>query len=65
MDLDNPSQGVAGAPSQVPQKGPILSRNDQKWESLKKEIHRVYMAENMTLPHTMLRIEAAHSFKAS
>lgn len=52
-------------PPQEPQKGAVLLRNDQKWESLKQEIWRVYMTENNTLPQTMLKIEQAHGFKAS
>jgi len=52
-------------PLQGSQKGPVLSRNDQKWESLKQAIQRVYMEEKNTLPQTMLKIEQAHGFKAS
>jgi hypothetical protein len=65
MDLDIPGQEQDRAAPQNPQKGSVLSRNDQKWESLKQEIRAVYMTENNTLPQTMLRIEEAHDFKAS
>ncbi|KAE9378380.1 hypothetical protein N431DRAFT_541859 [Stipitochalara longipes BDJ] len=67
FDIAGPEQALAPPqkPQQKPQKGPILSRNDRKWESLKQEIQRVYMTENRTLPQTMLKIEQAHGFKAS
>jgi len=48
-----------------PGKGPVLSRNDERWESLKQEIQRVYLEESNTLPQTMLKIEQADDFKAS
>jgi hypothetical protein len=65
MDLDIPGREEAMDPLQEPQKGAVLSRNDQKWESLKQEIWTVYMMEKNTLPQTMLEIEQAHNFKAS
>jgi hypothetical protein len=65
MDLDIPGQEQARAPAQNPQKGSVLLRNDQKWESLKQEIRAVYVTKNNTLPQTMLWFEEAHDFKAS
>jgi hypothetical protein len=50
--------------SQPPQKGPRLSRNDAKWDSLKAAIHQIYMIENKALPEAMQLIEERHSFKA-
>jgi hypothetical protein len=51
--------------SQEPQNGPALLRNDQKWESLREEIHTIYMIQMTPLPKTMLLIEERHGFKAS
>jgi len=65
MDLDIPGREDATDPPREPQKGAVLSRNDQKWETLKQEIWTVYMMEKHTLPQTMLKIEQAHNFKAS
>jgi hypothetical protein len=65
MDLDIPGREEAMDPPREPQKGTVLSRNDQKWEALKQEIWTVYMMEKITLPQTMLKIEQAHNFKAS
>jgi hypothetical protein len=65
IDLDIPGREEAMDPPQEPQKGAVLSRNDQKWESLKQEIWTVYMMKKNTLPQTMLKIERAHKFKAS
>jgi hypothetical protein len=65
MDLDIPGREEVMDPPRKPQKGTVLSRNDQKWESLKQEIWTVYMMEKNTLPQTMLKIEHAHNFKAS
>ncbi|CZR60770.1 uncharacterized protein PAC_10666 [Phialocephala subalpina] len=47
------------------QKGKTRPRNDAKWESLKDEIFRIYMAEDNTLSVTMLLIEQMHNFKRS
>jgi hypothetical protein len=65
MEFNLSGQMHSMAPPQKPRKGLVLSRNDQKWESLKDEIQRVYMKENNTLPRTMLQIEQTHGFKAS
>jgi hypothetical protein len=65
MEFNISGQINSMAPPQKPRKGLVLSRNDQKWESLKDEIQRVNMNENNTLPRTMLQIEQAHGFKAS
>jgi Clr5 domain len=68
LDLDSPEEmehAGYGIPSQSGQKGPRLSRNDEKWESLRYEVHELYMIENNSLPTTMLLIEKKHGFKAS
>jgi hypothetical protein len=65
MDHDGQEQVKHGNSFWVAQKGPRLSRNDQKWESLRQEIHRLYMTEKNTLPKTMLIIEEKYCFKAS
>jgi hypothetical protein len=59
------SQDEGQTVSRGPGKGPRLSRNDQKWETLREDIRRIYMTANNTLPNTMLMIEETHSFKAS
>jgi hypothetical protein len=46
-------------------KGPLLARNDEKWNSLKPDIHRIYITESKTLPVTMTEIEKMHGFKGS
>ncbi len=51
--------------SQAPHKGPTLLRNDQRWESMREEIHTIYMIQKIPLPKTMLLIEERHGFKAS
>jgi hypothetical protein len=63
MDFDPEIEGQTQLDSQ-PQKGPRLSRNDAKWDSLKDAIHQIYMIEGKTLPETMQLIEERHSFKA-
>jgi hypothetical protein len=65
MDLDISSLDHDEPHPQPSQKGSVLSRNDQKWESLKQDIHKVYMSENNTLSQTMVRIEEGFGFKAS
>jgi Clr5 domain len=65
MDLDISGRDHDETPPQRSQKGSVLSRNDQKWESLKQDIHKVYMSENTTLSQTMIRIEEGFGFKAS
>jgi len=49
---------------QHPPKISVLDRNNQRWESLKEEIRRTYIAEDNTLPTTMKTIELEHSFTA-
>jgi hypothetical protein len=41
-----------------------LTRNGQKWSSLKDEIQRIYKVEGETLATTMRTIEESHGFKA-
>jgi hypothetical protein len=64
MDLGLVNEEQVLPDSQPLQKGPRLSRNDAKWDSLKAAIHQSYMIENKTLPETMQLIEERHSFKA-
>jgi hypothetical protein len=42
----------------------LKTRNDQKWETRKDEIRRVYMDMDHTLRETMKIIEASHHFTA-
>ncbi len=65
MDLEISSLDHVETHPQPSLKGSVLSRNDQKWESLKQDIHKVYMSENNTLSQTMVRIEEGFGFKAS
>jgi hypothetical protein len=65
MDAHVPLQTEHSIPPQDIQKGPILSRNDQKWESLRQHIYKFYITENNTLSKTMLMTEEQHDFKAS
>lgn len=39
-------------------------QNDQKWDSLKEEIYRLYMSEENTLQNTMRAVLEQHGFKA-
>jgi hypothetical protein len=68
LDLDIPEameHAEYGIPSHASHKGPRLSRNNEKWESLRHEVHELYMIENNSLPTTMLLMEKKHGFKAS
>jgi hypothetical protein len=65
MDTHVPLQTEHSIPPQAIQKGPLLSRNDQKWESLREHIYKIYITENNTLSKTMLMTEEQHDFKAS
>jgi hypothetical protein len=65
MDLELSAQPEHGMPAQTTQKGVQLAFNDRNWESLRKDIHTIYMTENNTLPQTMTIIEEKHNFKAS
>jgi hypothetical protein len=47
------------------EKGPCLLRNNKIWDSMKDDIHRVYLTEKETLAETMVKIEAIHGFSAS
>lgn len=40
------------------------SKNGEKWNTLKEEIHRLYVLEKNTLPTTVEIIEKNHGFKA-
>ena len=51
------------------QPGPVTktsrrARNDQKWNSLKDVIYRIYIIDNFTLQNTKRVIEDKHGFKA-
>jgi hypothetical protein len=39
-------------------------QNDQKWDSIKEEIYRIYMTEENTLQNTMSAIAGQYGFKA-
>ncbi|TVY33465.1 hypothetical protein LOCC1_G007635 [Lachnellula occidentalis] len=62
---DQRQQAQLTIKTEVPAKSSRLIKNDQKWNSLKEEIRRIYMAEDKTLPVTMNTIEVKHGFKAS
>jgi hypothetical protein len=57
-------EGHASIASGRPSKSSRLARNDQKWDSLKDEIRRIYRGEGKTLATTMRTIEAKYGFKA-
>jgi hypothetical protein len=65
MDVDIPEQKEHESSSQNPQNRVVLSRNDEKWESLRGEMYRIYMTETTTLSKTRLMIEEQHGFTAS
>jgi hypothetical protein len=60
----NPQRIQSSAKAQQPSKSSYLTTNNQKWNVLKSEIQRVYIAEDETLPMTMDTIEQSHGFKA-
>jgi hypothetical protein len=60
MEHERPASVV----SEQPSKSPRLTRNYQKWGSLKDEIQRIYKLEGETLATTMRTIEESHGFKA-
>jgi hypothetical protein len=60
MEQERPASVV----SEQPSKSSRLTRNDQKWGSLKDEIHRIYKVEGETLATTMRMIEESYGFKA-
>jgi hypothetical protein len=39
-------------------------RNDQKWDSLKEEIHHLYMTKDNTLHNTIRAVVDQHGFMA-
>jgi hypothetical protein len=49
--------------SQPAAKVSALERNNQEWESLKREIYRIYIKQNNTLKITMSEIEERFRFK--
>jgi hypothetical protein len=61
MDKDQEENWIS---SHAPRKVVVLSRNDQRWESLREDIRRIYMIENNTLAKTMEMIEEKYRFKA-
>ncbi len=42
-----------------------LSQNAEKWESLRDEIHYLYIVENKSLAQTMQEISKKHEFAAA
>jgi hypothetical protein len=46
------------------EKIPRRSMKQQKWESLRHEIHRMHVLENNTLKNTMQTMEEKHNFNA-
>jgi hypothetical protein len=61
MDGDQEENWIS---SHAPRKRVVLSRNNQKWESLREDIRRIYMIENNTLSKAMEMIEEKYRFKA-
>jgi hypothetical protein len=64
-DMPDPASAIASAEVTEPPKGSTLFRKNQKWNSRKEEIRRLYIIENKTLPEVMKTIEDIHGFKAS
>jgi len=62
--IAQPESRSAITPPQQPPKSFRRAKNDQKWDALKQEIHRIYVKEDNTLQGTMQMIEQVHSFKA-
>jgi len=58
LDLD------ASADAKSAPKNGRKSKNVEKWNTLKEEIHRLYVLEKNTLPTTMKIIEKNHGFEA-
>jgi len=46
------------------QKPSTLERNNQKWDSMKMDIYRIYVDDKSTLEATMSQIEELHGFNA-
>jgi len=57
------TKGLEGTRQGV--ESPRLSKNDMKWEAIKKEIHLHYVLESNTLPRTMQLIQDKYGFQAS
>jgi hypothetical protein len=55
---------VASTQSDAATKSSRRAKNDQKWDSLKEEICRIYMTDDLTLQNTMRAIKEVHGFKA-
>ncbi|CZR62804.1 related to cercosporin resistance protein [Phialocephala subalpina] len=65
MEPDIELQGRP-APMRTPRlsKSSTLARNDQKWESMKEDIRRIYVTEKKSLKDTMDEITELHTFRA-
>jgi hypothetical protein len=71
MAIDIANRALLGAEELTAstQPGPVTKtsrrvRNDEKWNSLKDEIHRIYMIDDFTLRNAKRVIEERHGFKA-
>ena len=65
IDIVLPDRKMLGSTrAQAPAKTSRLIRNNQKWDSLKDRIYHIYMAEDCTLPDTMLAIAERYGLKA-
>jgi hypothetical protein len=71
MSIDTVNKGLLGGEelTVLTQPGPVTktslrARNDQKWNTLKDEIYRIYIIDDFTLRNTKRAIEERHSFKA-
>jgi hypothetical protein len=71
MSIDIVNEALLGAEEVTAstQPGPVTkpsrrARNDQKWNSLKDEIYRIYMIDDFTLRNTKRVLEERHGFKA-
>jgi hypothetical protein len=59
-----PSQVQPSIKIERPSNSSRLTKNNQKWDSLKDEIRRFYMTEDKPLPITMDIIKQKHGFTA-
>ncbi|KUJ16030.1 uncharacterized protein LY89DRAFT_783260 [Mollisia scopiformis] len=53
------------SPVRASKRGKTLVRNDALWETIRDDIFQIYMAQDNTLPLTMLLIETRYNFKRS
>jgi hypothetical protein len=50
--------------SYEPKRPRVLKTKEQRWESMKADIHRTYLKEMKTLPEVMKEIECLYEFTA-